>query len=53
MDLVLCGKQAIDGDTAQAGPGIATRLRYGQFTYVAEIREIDEAKRCINGEKKS
>ena len=26
VDVVLCGKQAIDGDTAQTGPGIATRL---------------------------
>jgi len=26
IDLIMCGKQAIDGDTAQVGPGIATRL---------------------------
>ncbi|OPY77262.1 MAG: Acryloyl-CoA reductase electron transfer subunit gamma [Syntrophorhabdus sp. PtaU1.Bin153] len=52
VDLVLCGKQAIDGDTAQVGPGIATRLGYGQFTYVAEIREIDEAKRRITVKRK-
>jgi electron transfer flavoprotein beta subunit len=32
IDLVLCGKQAIDGDTAQVGPGIATRLGYSQLT---------------------
>jgi len=30
VHLVLCGKQAIDGDTAQVGPGVATRLGYTQ-----------------------
>ncbi len=34
VNLVICGKQAIDGDTAQTGPGIATRLGLTQFTYV-------------------
>lgn len=47
IDLVFCGKQAIDGDTAQVGPGIATRLGYSQCTYVVEIGEIDEANRNI------
>ena len=47
VDIVFCGKQAIDGDTAQVGPGIATRLGYTQFTYVTEIREIDEEGRRI------
>jgi len=47
VDIVFCGKQAIDGDTAQVGPGIATRLGYSQFTYVMEICEIDEANRQI------
>ena len=41
VQLVLCGKQAIDGDTAQTGPGIATRLGYNQFTYVSEIVSVD------------
>src|SRR4030043_125529 len=36
VDLIVCGKQAIDGDTAQTGPGIATRLGYPQFSYVFE-----------------
>jgi electron transfer flavoprotein beta subunit len=40
-DLVLCGKQAIDGDTAQVGPGIAAHLGLPQMTYVRRIREID------------
>jgi electron transfer flavoprotein beta subunit len=46
-DLVICGKQAIDGDTAQVGPGIATRLGIPQLTYVAKVREIDLAKKKI------
>ena len=47
VDLVICGKQAIDGDTAQVGPGIATRLGIPQLTYVAKVREIDPAKKKI------
>jgi electron transfer flavoprotein beta subunit len=47
VDLVICGKQAIDGDTAQTGPGIATRLGYRQFTYVAEIIGVDTGRRTI------
>jgi electron transfer flavoprotein beta subunit len=47
VDLVFCGKQAIDGDTAQVGPGIATGLGFTQFTYVAEIRGINEKNRTI------
>lgn len=46
VDLVLCGKQAIDGDTAQTGPGIATRLNLTQLTYIVEVEWIDpETKR--------
>ncbi|HTY81805.1 MAG TPA: electron transfer flavoprotein subunit beta/FixA family protein [Dehalococcoidales bacterium] len=47
VDLVVCGKQAIDGDTAQVGPGIATRLGFNQFTYVAEVISLDKANRTI------
>jgi len=47
VDLVLCGKQAIDGDTAQVGPGIATRLGIPQLTYVSKIREINLEKKKI------
>jgi electron transfer flavoprotein beta subunit len=47
VDLVICGKQAIDGDTAQVGPGVATRLDFTQFTYVAEIIGVDPAKKTI------
>ena len=39
--LVLCGKQTIDGDTAQVGPGIATRNRYSQLTLVDRVEYID------------
>jgi len=39
FDLVLCGKQAIDGDTAQVGPGLATRLQIPFVTCVQKVRE--------------
>ena len=44
MDLVICGKQASDGDTAQVGPGISTHLDIPQITYVKKIEEIKEKK---------
>ncbi len=37
VDLILCGKQAIDGDTAQVGPGISVRLGMPQVTYAVKI----------------
>jgi len=52
IDLVLCGKQAIDGDTAQVGPGIATRLGYTQLTYVTEIQGIDKGACSITVKRK-
>ena len=36
-DIVFCGRQAIDGDTAQVGPQIAEKLNLPQVTYVADI----------------
>ena len=36
-DIVLCGRQAIDGDTAQVGPQIAEKLHLPQITYAADI----------------
>ncbi len=39
-DLILCGKQASDGDTAQVGPGIATHQDIPQVTYVKKIEEV-------------
>ncbi|MGM0441639.1 MAG: electron transfer flavoprotein subunit beta/FixA family protein [Elusimicrobiota bacterium] len=42
VDLVICGKQAIDGDTAQVGPGVAEMLDFPCITYVGKVDEIDE-----------
>jgi len=39
FDLIFCGRQAIDGDTAQIGPQVAEYLRVPQVTYVSEIEE--------------
>lgn len=39
--LVICGKQASDGDTAQVGPGIAAHLDLPQITYVRKIESVD------------
>ena len=47
VNLIICGKQAVDGDTAQTGPGIATRLNYDQATYVTEVTELDEKAKKI------
>ena len=47
IDMVFCGKQTIDGDTAQVGPGIARRLGYQQLTYVSRIETINPVKREI------
>lgn len=41
IDLVFTGKEAIDGDTAQTGPGIAQRLGFPQLTYAIKVRDID------------
>ena len=42
FDLVIAGRQAIDGDTAQVGPQTAERLDIPQITYVDEILEVKE-----------
>ncbi|MDO8535782.1 MAG: electron transfer flavoprotein subunit beta/FixA family protein [Candidatus Omnitrophota bacterium] len=44
FDIILCGKQASDGDTAQVGPGISTHLNVPQVTYVKKIEEIKDGK---------
>ncbi len=41
FDIILCGKQASDGDTAQVGPGISSHLDIPQVTYVKKIESID------------
>jgi electron transfer flavoprotein beta subunit len=40
FDLILCGKQAVDGDTAQVGPGLAERLSIPYVTWVRRIEEV-------------
>ncbi|MGD9109829.1 MAG: electron transfer flavoprotein subunit beta/FixA family protein [Phycisphaerales bacterium] len=40
-DIVLCGRQAIDGDTAQVGPQLAEKLGITQITYVEELIGLD------------
>ncbi|EIM31019.1 electron transfer flavoprotein subunit beta/FixA family protein [Microvirga lotononidis] len=52
-DIVFTGKQTIDGDTAQVGPGIAKRLDLLQLTYVAKIASIDLDVREITVERRS
>ncbi|HHY82520.1 MAG TPA: electron transfer flavoprotein subunit beta/FixA family protein [Clostridiales bacterium] len=42
VDLVICGKQAIDGDTAQVGPGIAAHLDWMQATYVMAVDSVED-----------
>ncbi len=43
FDMILCGKQAIDGDTAQVGPEMAEHLDIAQVTYVAKL-DVDGKK---------
>ena len=52
VGLVICGKQTIDGDTAQVGPGISTRLGYSQLTLVDRIEHLDLEKRTIRVRRK-
>jgi len=42
-DIVLCGRQAIDGDTAQVGPQIGEKLHLPQITYAADIKVEGES----------
>jgi len=42
FNIVLCGRQAIDGDTAQVGPQLAEKLAIPQITYVEELTELAE-----------
>ncbi|WP_027144872.1 electron transfer flavoprotein subunit beta/FixA family protein [Mesorhizobium sp. WSM3626] len=52
-DIVFTGKQTIDGDTAQVGPGIAKRLDFLQLTYVARIASLDLDAREIKVERRA
>jgi electron transfer flavoprotein beta subunit len=51
VDLVITGKQAIDGDTAQVGPGIAARLGYTPLTYVSKVETVDADARTVTVER--
>ena len=46
-DIILCGRQAIDGDTAQVGPQVAEKLGLTQITYTEEIISLDKAAKKI------
>ena len=50
FDLILCGKQAIDGDTAQVGPEIAEHLGIPQVTYAADI-ELNDTTLTVTKEQ--
>jgi electron transfer flavoprotein beta subunit len=47
IDLVICGKHAIDGDTGQVGPGIARRINIPPVTNVIEVTEVNEDQKNI------
>ncbi len=53
FDLILCGRQAIDGDTAQVGPQLAEKLNIPQICYVEDVIELKNgkivARRAIEG----
>ena len=44
FDLIICGRQAIDGDTAQVGPQVAEKLDIPQITYAEEIQSVEKDK---------
>jgi electron transfer flavoprotein beta subunit len=44
FDLIICGRQAIDGDTAQVGPQVAEKLGLGQVTYAEEIQKVENGR---------
>ena len=53
IDLIFFGKQAIDGDTAQVGPGVAVRLGMPLITYAVKIHEINLDERYAIIERKT
>jgi electron transfer flavoprotein beta subunit len=46
-DIIIAGRQAIDGDTAQVGPQVAEKLGLPQVTYAEEIQSIEKGKVTI------
>ncbi len=51
FNIILCGKQAIDGDTGQVGPGIASQLGITQLTYVFKILKLEPEADTITVER--
>ena len=47
VDIVLGGRQAIDGDTAQVGPQVAQKLGLNQVTYAEEVLKVEDGKATI------
>lgn len=47
FDLVICGQFAIDGDTAQTGPCIASNLNIPQVTFVKRVREVENGRLIV------
>ena len=47
VDIVIGGRQAIDGDTAQVGPQVAQKLGLNQVTYAEEVQKIEDGKATI------
>jgi electron transfer flavoprotein beta subunit len=47
VDIVIGGRQAIDGDTAQVGPQVAQKLGLNQVTYAEEILKVEDGKATI------
>jgi electron transfer flavoprotein beta subunit len=52
VDLLLFGKQAIDGDTAQVGPGVATRLGVPLLSYAIAVESFDPVNRTAVVQRK-
>ena len=48
VDLVFCGRQAIDGDTAQVGPQTAEKLGFPQITYAESVVSLDGDEVVVN-----
>jgi electron transfer flavoprotein beta subunit len=44
LDVIVCGRQAIDGDTAQVGPQVAEKLGMAQITYAEEILSVEKGR---------
>ena len=44
VDIVICGRQAIDGDTAQVGPQLAEKLNLPQITYVEQLNDLQDGR---------